>query len=185
MMKRCVFRKTAVIFLLIAAGAVAAVFFFKYKTRDGRSVKEGEYRCTISIRCDTILANMDRLDPEKKELIPADGALLPETEVSFDEGESAFDVLYRVARERKILMEFSDSPVYNAVYIEGIGNIYEFDCGELSGWVYSVNGVFPNYGMSYYKPKGGDKIEVMYSCDLGADVGNVFDSDLTKNGPRE
>ena len=185
MMKRCVFRKTAVIFLLIAAGAVAAAFFFRYKIRDGRSVSEGECGCTISIRCDTILANMDRLEPAKKELIPADGVLLPETEVSFDEGESAFDVLYRVARERKILMEFSDSPVYNAVYIEGIGNIYEFDCGELSGWVYSVNGVFPNYGISYYKPKDGDRIEVMYTCDLGADAGNVFPSDPTETGPRE
>ena len=184
-MKRTVFRKAAVIFLLIAAGAVAAVFFFKYKTRDGSSVKEGEYRCTISIRCDTILANMDRLDPEKRELIPSDGILLPETEVSFDEGESAFDVLYRAVREKKILMEFSDSPVYNAVYIEGIGNIYEFDCGELSGWVYSVNDVFPNYGISYYKLKDGDRIKLMYSCDLGADVGNVFSSDLTKTEPQK
>jgi len=72
-------------------------------------------------------------------------------------------------------MEFSDSALYGSVYIEGIGNLYEFDCGELSGWMYSVNGEFPMYGMSQYEVKDGDVIEVVYTCDLGADVGNSFE----------
>ena len=60
---------------------------------------------------------------------------------------------------------------YNSAYIEGIGNIYEFDCGELSGWLYKVNGNFPSYGCSRYKLKPGDKVEWVYTCDLGNDVG--------------
>ena len=68
-------------------------------------------------------------------------------------------------------MEFVNTPIYNSAYIEGINNLYEFDAGELSGWMYCVNGEFPNYGSSGYKVKPGDKIEWHYSCDLGRDVG--------------
>ena len=71
-------------------------------------------------------------------------------------------------------MEFADTPMYNSVYIEGIGNLYEFDCGERSGWMYRVNGWFPNYGCSRYQLEPGDTVEWVYTCDLGADVGGAF-----------
>lgn len=174
MMKKTNLWKMAALFLLLVAGIFAVLFFARFRKRSGTLSDEGSLHCTVSIRCDTILANMDKLDPDKKELVPSDGVLLPETIVSFNGGESAFDVLYKVVREKKIHMEFSDSPMYNAVYIEGIGNIYEFDCGDLSGWMYSVNGYFPNYGFSLYELKDGDVLEVMYTCDLGADVGNSY-----------
>ena len=74
----------------------------------------------------------------------------------------------------KIHLEFEDTPIYNSVYIEGIANIYEFDCGELSGWMYKVNGWFPNYGCSRYQLKAGDKIEWVYTCDLGNDIGGGY-----------
>ena len=54
---------------------------------------------------------------------------------------------------------------------QGIHNLYEFDCGELSGWMYNVNGWFPNYGCSRYALQDGDVIRWRYTCDLGADVG--------------
>ena len=127
--------------------------------------------CTASISCAAILENLDRLNAEKADLIPADGVLLAPTAVEFTEGESVFDVLKRVCRENKIHMEFSETPVYQSAYIEGIGNLYEFDCGEGSGWMYRVNGEFPNYGCSRYTLADGDTVEWVYTCDFGADVG--------------
>ena len=127
--------------------------------------------CTVSISCAAILENLDRLNAEKADLIPADGVLLAPTAVEFTEGESIFDVLKRVCRENKIHMEFSETPVYQSAYIEGIGNLYEFDCGEGSGWMYRVNGEFPNYGCSRYTLADGDTVEWVYTCDFGADVG--------------
>ena len=126
--------------------------------------------CTLSVSCASILSNMDRLNPEKTELVPADGYILPPTEVSFNEGESVFNVLRRTMKERGIHMEFVNTPMYNSAYIEGINNLYEFDCGELSGWEYSVNGWFPNYGCSRYVLKPGDNVEWVYTCDGGRDV---------------
>lgn len=127
--------------------------------------------CTVSISCAAILENLDRLNAENADLIPADGVLLAPTAVEFTEGESVFDVLKRVCRENKIHMEFSETPVYQSAYIEGIGNFYEFDCGEGSGWMYRVNDEFPNYGCSRYTLADGDTVEWVYTCDFGADVG--------------
>ncbi len=55
--------------------------------------------------------------------------------------------------------------------IRDSGNLYEFDCGELSGWMYSVNGVWPDYGCSGYTLHDGDTVVWSYTCDLGRDVG--------------
>lgn len=125
--------------------------------------------CTLSISCRVLLDNMDQVKPEKAELVPEDGLLLAPVSVPLKEGESVFDLLRRVCTEKKIHMEFADTPVYDSAYIEGIGNLYEFDAGPLSGWRYSVNGWFPNYGCSRYVLKEGDVVEWVYALDPGED----------------
>lgn len=132
------------------------------------------HTCTLSVRCDTILENMDWLDPEKVELVPEDGVIFPATEVTFYEGESVFNVLQREMKAAGIHMEFENTPMYNSAYIEGIHNLYEFDCGELSGWMYKVNDWFPNYGCSRYQLQPGDIVEWVYTCNLGIDVGGYY-----------
>ena len=132
------------------------------------------YTCTFSIECSTILNNLKNLDPDKLELIPVNGVILAPIKVTFYEGESVFDVLQRVCKEKKIHLESSWTPMYNSAYIEGIYNLYEFDCGELSGWMYRVNGWYPNYGCSRYQLKDGDVVEWRYTCDLGKDVGEEW-----------
>lgn len=129
------------------------------------------YTCTLSISCSTILDHLDLCDADKVELVPEDGWILKPTAVSFYEGESVFNVLQRVCKQNKIHMEFEDTPIYNSAYIEGIHNLYEFDVGELSGWMYKVNEWFPNYGCSRYQLQDGDVIDWVYTCDLGKDVG--------------
>ena len=132
---------------------------------------DGKLSCTLEIRCDVLLDNLDQLKTEKAALVPEDGVLLPVTEVEFDGGESVFDVFRKVLREEKIHFEYVDASAYDSVYIEGIGNLYEFDCGPQSGWMYSVNGVHPGLGCSAYTLADGDVIVFCYTCDLGADVG--------------
>jgi hypothetical protein len=138
-----------------------------------QDVKIGKtaYSCTLSISCLTILDNMDLCSTEKVELVPGDGWVLKPVTVTFYEGESVFNVLQRTCKQLKIHMEYESTPIYNSAYIEGIHNLYEFDVGELSGWMYKVNGWFPNYGCSRYQLKDGDVIDWVYTCDLGDDVG--------------
>ncbi len=125
--------------------------------------------CTLSVDCTNIYDNISDFPEEKKILLPNDGYILPPLKIEFNEGESVFDVLKRELIERKIHFEFSEA-AYNSAYIEGINNIYEFDCGELSGWVYSVNGIVPQYSCSEYKIKNNDIIKIIYTCNLGKDI---------------
>ena len=85
-----------------------------------------------------------------------------------------FDVLQQVCRAQGIHMESTWTPAYNSAYIEGIGNLYEFDCGELSGWMYKVNDWFPNYGCSRYQLHEGDNVSWLYTCDMGVDIGGYY-----------
>ena len=137
-------------------------------------ISDEEYHCTLSISCASILDNMDKCDKNKRELVPEDGWILPPTQVVFYDGESVFQVLKRTCKQLGIHMEFEMTPMYNSAYIEGIHNLYEFDVGNLSGWMYSVNGWFPNYGCSRYGLKDGDVVEWRYTCDLGDDVGGRY-----------
>ena len=140
---------------------------------ENQEINKGKaYTCTFSIECSTILNNLENLDPDKLELVPSDGVILPPTTVTFYEGESVFDMIQRVCKEYNIHLEFSWTPIYNSAYIEGIHNLYEFDCGALSGWMYRVNGWYPNYGCSRYQLADGEVVEWRYTCnDLGKDIG--------------
>ena len=129
-----------------------------------------ELTCSLEIRCDKLIGN-GNLDPDKVELVPEDDSLFLVTDVVFFEGESVFNVLQRTMKQNKQHLEFVQTPLYNSAYIEGICNLYAYDAGDLSGWMYSVNGAFPNYGCSQYVVQAGDVIVWHYTCDLGADLG--------------
>lgn len=130
--------------------------------------------CTISINCSTILSNMDMLKEEKRDIVPSNGVILSGYEAEVQQGDSVYDILTRVCQQNKIHMDASYTPAYGSAYIKGIGNLYERDCGNLSGWTYRVNGVFPGVGCSSYEVSEGDVIEFLYTCNMGADVGNVY-----------
>lgn len=124
---------------------------------------------TLSIDCSSAVKS-DKLDKGLKESgkLPENGVILPETEYVLREGDTAFDILDRAARHNKIQMEYqgADKNSYKSVYIKGIDYLYEFSCGENSGWLYTVNGKSPNVGCSDYKLKDGDNIEWKYVCDF-------------------
>ena len=132
---------------------------------------DGKLTCTLEIRCDTLLGNLDKLTEGKAALVPEDGILLPVTEVEFTGGNSVFDVFRQTLKNQKIHFEYVDASAYDSVYIEGIGNLYEFDCGPQSGWMYSVNGTYPGLGCSGYTLADGDVIVFSYTLNLGADLG--------------
>jgi len=139
------------------------------------NVAVAKSKVTLEIRCDTLSSDPSKLvDPSLTAYLPQNGTIYPQTSVEYSEGETVYDVLKRICRDNNIQMEASYTPLYESYYIEGINYFYEFHGGPLSGWMYKVNGIFPNYGCSAYKLKNGDQIVWMYTCDLGKDVGNVW-----------
>ncbi len=133
---------------------------------------------TLTIRCDTILNNRDKLDPNlnNERFVPSNGVILQKTKFELEDNESVFDILVKATRKHRIHMEYqgANQNKHASVYVRGINNVYEFSCGELSGWMYNVNGNYPNIGCDKYILKGGENIEWRYTCDLGRDLGTVW-----------
>jgi len=134
-------------------------------------IGDGYFTVILSVRAHTILYNMHLLHRDKHELVPIDGWIFPPTEVIAHEGESVFNLLQREMRRHRIHMTARWTPIFNSAYVESIHNLYEFDVGPLSGWMYRVNGWFPNFGASRYLLSPGDVIEWIYTVDLGRDLG--------------
>lgn len=123
---------------------------------------------TFTIRCDTAVDNGMHQESKWAGIVPADGCILPVTTMEFDEGDTVFDLLCDVRDTYKLHMSYRGSG--GGEYIDGINNLYEFDGGRWSGWMYCVNGWYPNYGCGQYTVKNGDVIEWNYTCDLGLDL---------------
>ncbi len=158
-------------FLAIAgmtAFAVAVILFTDFRSADEYySVDDAPKSdsvgvVTIEIRCDTVVGKSDA------DYIPADGVILAETEYEIEEGDTVFDILTEAARQYRIQVETAGR--WNMVYVAGINYLYELDFGDLSGWIYHVNGFAPPVGCGEYVLEDGDKIEWLYSCDIGNDL---------------
>ena len=132
--------------------------------------EESQQHCTMLITCHTLVDNKENLKKNKRALVSDDGIILSGTEINITDGESVFDATKRICTERKIPFEFTLTPVYNTAYVEGIYNLYEFDCGSGSGWIYLVNGKIQSVGCSDCKLNDGDIVEWAYTCDLGHDI---------------
>lgn len=125
--------------------------------------------CTLAVSCHTAVAKGMAAQERWQHIVPARGVILSPTTVEFRQGESVFDVLKRELQERHIQLEFSG--LLGMQYVKGIHNLYEFDGGPDSGWMYCVNGWYPHYGCGQYQVQQGDAIEWNYTCNLGRDLG--------------
>lgn len=123
---------------------------------------------TIAISCKTAIKNEVNKKPGFTHL-PSSGNILSTMKVEIESGDTVFDVLVKATSKKGVHMEYTGSG--SSIYVEGIDNLYEFDGGKDSGWMYSVNGVYPNYGCGSYKLKGNEVIKWNYTCDLGKDLG--------------
>lgn len=103
------------------------------------------------------------------------GTILSPAAVELKSGDSVLDVLKRATRSRKMQMEYQGSGA--AAYVEGIDNLYEFDKGAKSGWLFRVNGEFPGKSAGAVKLKAGDVVEWLYTLDMGKDVGKGADGE--------
>lgn len=137
------------------------------------SQKEPVGTATISIRCDTAIANDMQKEEKWEGILPEDGCMLPETEMPVYEGDTVLDLLIAVRDEYEIQMEYNGAG--SSAYIEGIGNLYEYDGGRWSGWMFQINGEYPDTGCGQQILQDGDVVEWNYTCDLGLDLDGTME----------
>ncbi|MFJ7934147.1 DUF4430 domain-containing protein [Sporosarcina sp. NPDC096371] len=95
---------------------------------------------------------------------------LPATEMEITDGDTVLKALIAITKDKKIQMDYRGGQGGTA-YIEGINNVYEFDRGQGSGWMYRVNGIFPDRGAGVVPLVAGDRVEWIYTTNLGVDIG--------------
>lgn len=89
--------------------------------------------------------------------------ILSSTTMDLQSGDTAYSVL-----TKKLGSKVSTK---GSGYISGIDGLKELDYGSLSGWMYSVNGKFPNVTASSYTLKNGDIVAWLYTKNMGQDIG--------------
>lgn len=151
-----------IVLLVLILLAVCAVWLIDIQSpedyyRAPEETKDVIGTVTLSIGCGEIAGRSDH--------IPKDGVILPETEIAIAEGDTVYTVLMEAAKRHRILIDHSGTA--EMAYISGIASICELDFGDLSGWVYTVNGVQPSLGASACRLADGDRIEWSYTLTLG------------------
>ena len=114
----------------------------------------------LTIRCDKVAGLAGH--------IPVDGIILAETQLPIAAGDTVYTVLTDAARAHGLHLDASGAQ--GLMYVHGIGNIYEFDFGDLSGWLYSVNGETYSVGCAQYILQPGDRVEWRYTLEMGKDI---------------
>lgn len=99
------------------------------------------------------------------------GYTIPAEQVPLQPGDTAWTVLKRALDAKGIGYDYVWIEKYGSVYVQSIDGDGEFDHGSGSGWMYSVNGTYPNYGASKYALQNGDTLQWRYTTNLGVDLG--------------
>lgn len=119
---------------------------------------------TISVVCHNAAAmeKEGKLDEDVASIVPDDGILLEEKTVTFTEGDNALDATRAVLREEE--MQTSSSGSGDTEFIDSIDNLSAGDVGSASGWMFLVNGEYPDVGPSKYIIQDQDVIVWEYTC---------------------
>ena len=155
---------------IVAIAAVLIVLFTDFQSADSYYNGASQTKAnaigsvTLSIRCDV-------LKDQDSPYIPKNGVILETTTFEIEDGDTVYDILAEAARSHKIQMETKG--VDELVYVEGIAYLYELQFGDLSGWIFSVNGKTASVGCGTHTLSDGDVIEWHYTLNLGKDVSEV------------
>ena len=166
----CIIKKqkpaTYIFVIVLTAAVVSVIFLTDVQTPEQYygSTKNKENSVgtvSIQIRCD-IITEFD------SEYIPKDGVILPKTYFDIEDGDTVYDILVEAVKKYSIHIETTGPK--NMVYVNGINHLYEFDYGDLSGWIYKVNDVTVSVGCGQCILQNGDEIVWHYTRNLGLDL---------------
>ena len=97
-----------------------------------------------------------------------------QTKVTINNNTTVYDVFKKVLKENGIT--WKESNKLGTVYIESLTRngvtLGEFDNGNLSGWMYTLNGTHPDLGVAQQFLENGDRIVFHYTDDYTKEEGS-------------
>ena len=107
----------------------------------------------------------DKITAYIKVYDPKGQTYLQKKSFSVEKGTNAYELLCKTGLKIE-----TENTAYG-IYIKSIEGLGEFDAGQKSGWMYSVNGEFPDLSLDSYKLASGDFVELIYTRAYGTDIG--------------
>lgn len=138
----------------------------KHTTKRHTTPQSKTVTCTITVECKNIHKHMSQLKSGHERFVPNDGYIIHAESHTVDRGSTAYDVLKLACNAHGIRLTARNTSY--GVYVVGINNLDEKDCGGASGWMYKVNGTAPMTSCGKYKMDSGDNLVFYYVC-TGAD----------------
>ena len=138
----------------------------KHTTKRHTTSQSKTVTCTITVECKNIHKHMSQLKSGHERYVPNDGYIIHAESHTVDRGSTAYDVLKLACNAHGIRLTARNTSY--GVYVVGINNLDEKDCGGVSGWMYKVNGTAPLTSCGKYKMDSGDNLVFYYVC-TGAD----------------
>ncbi|MDR3541010.1 MAG: cell wall-binding repeat-containing protein, partial [Desulfosporosinus sp.] len=93
--------------------------------------------------------------------------LLPSTTVPLESGDTAYSILVKKLGQGQVTITGAGS----SFYVSGINGLNAGTDGPTSGWMFSVNGVYPSAGAAAITLKNGDAVAWRYTTNMGKDIG--------------
>lgn len=150
--------------LLCAAGGVWLLDIKTAEEYYSQCVQDRNICVSVYVQCSEALSHLDSIDERVNtaDVIPENGVVIERCEVWLGEGATAYDALVQAAKEQRVRVDASET-LYGA-YVSAIGHISEFGFGEMSGWLYCVNGEYPEVSCGSFFLSQGDVVEFCYTC---------------------
>lgn len=126
----------------------------------------------ISLTIDATRAyNNASLPQNIKDGLQNEGMLVKNAMLTLSEGKTVAETFSLLRTYDIVIVSESGAAGTFVTSIQGLEN---GACGAASGWLFRVNGEFPSEGIDSIELHNGDKVEWLFSCDGGADVGMSF-----------
>lgn len=119
--------------------------------------------CYLTVDCREILNHKNDLKPGHDSFVPSSGYIVKDYIYTISNNSTVYDVLKKCCDDKGI--KLTSSSTQYGIYVAGINNLDEKDCGRYSGWLYSVNDKQPSFSCDKYNVKAGDRIVFHYTCE--------------------
>lgn len=134
---------------------------------------DGNYTasCTITVKGSSGgTINQDKLNISIDSYTANNQSIVELTQIICQEGDTVWSATKRLLDERGIPYQYEQKSA-DSIYVTSINGLAQFDYGQQSGWMYAVNGEYPNINCGQYEVAPGDVIRWRYTCNLGQDLG--------------
>lgn len=174
-------KKSIIIIVVVVILAIIGILKLNFSGPNGgnsdpniiigaKADKEKAIKVTFTIDA-TVLTkkeNYDKLGSEYQSYVPKDGYIIKNLDVQLTKEYTVEQVLQAIAKEKNITIEYAS--MSDMTYIEAINNLGSKAVGDMSGWLYMINGEFPMTSIDKTILKDGDKVTFIYSADGGSDI---------------